>query len=211
LSGRYAPKADEIKSQSDWLNEARAGTRALGLIFLKGRLSDMQPLHFLRTLPLIQIIGLFLSFHVHAQTKDKWLGNWVEGERGARIYTKIRIEPNSIAFSPGGNSDYYYFAPQKNRTWCQVKYKVVSQSHGDTYPDEQSSSQDVARRMGRTYEIALLELEHAKCSGFSFLQMAFPSDLHGYADVTMYDKQRRVVQWFNYHQVVQDNNRNMGN
>lgn len=135
------------------------------------------------------------------QADGAWWGNWVEGEKGARTYNKVRITADTFARAPGGNSDYFYFMPEKNKIWCKVTYKIASRSHGKTYPDESPDSQDTARRLGRQYEIVLLELEHSKCGGFRYLQMAFPSDINGYADVSFYDEKRRWAGSFNYHQV----------
>ncbi len=148
---------------------------------------------------LTSILGALLAFVAYAQADVAWWGDWVEGERGARIYNKIRITANTFALASGGNSDYFYFLPDKSENWCKVSYKVMSRSHGKTYPNESSWSQDTALRLGRQYEIVLLELEHTKCGGFKYLQMAFPSDINGYADVTWYDEKRSWTGSFNYH------------
>ncbi|MBI2751233.1 MAG: hypothetical protein HYX43_18360 [Burkholderiales bacterium] len=151
---------------------------------------------------LTSILGamLQLPFATYAQADGVWWGNWVEGERGAHIYNKVRISANTFAIAPGGNSDYFDFLPDKSKIWCKVAYKVASRSHGKTYPDESSGSQDTALRLGRQFEIVLLELEHSKC-GFKYLQMAFPSDIKGYvyADVVMYDEKRSLTGSYNYH------------
>ena len=142
-----------------------------------------------------------LSF---AGTDDVWLGLWNEGERGARTYNKIRITPNILLFSRGGNWDYFYFPSEKSKVWCQVKYEVLSRVQGDTYPNQAPSSQEIARRLNRTFETVLLKLENSKCTGYTYLQMAFLSDLGDrYADVAMYDDKRSKIASFNFHRVIE--------
>lgn len=134
-----------------------------------------------------------------------WVGHWVEGERGAHVYNKIRITPRVFSFASGGNSDYFYFAPEKSKIWCHVKYEVVSRSQGDTYPDEDPLRQETARSLNRSYKVVLLKLEHSKCTGYRYLQMAFLSDLGDkYADIIEYDDKQSKVASFNYHRVDND-------
>jgi len=151
---------------------------------------------------MIPISALLLSLSIHAQPEEKQLGNWVTGEKGAGIYNKMRITPDTISIAPGNRSDYFYFAPEENPIWCKTNYKVISRSHGDSYPDQDSGSRAIARKVGRKYEIVLLELEHGECVGF-LLQMAFPSDIDNAADVTTYDEKHRGRSWLFYHRVVQ--------
>jgi hypothetical protein len=148
------------------------------------------------------VVGVLLTSPVFAQIEDAWLGNWVEGEKGASRYTKIRLASKTIAFTSGNRSDTTHFPPSSDPAWCWVRYRVVSSSVGETYPDQLAVSQDTAKRLARTFKIRRLELEHTKCTGFKFLQLAFPSDIGHYADVIQYSESS-VVGWTHYiHQMA---------
>lgn len=154
------------------------------------------------------ILGVFLPLAAFPHGDASWLGNWVAGEPGARRYYKVRITASTIAFAPGGKSDYFHLFPDKSKLWCKLNYKIQTSGHSNTYPNESAYSQDVARSNGRQYEVVLLELEHNKCSGFKYLQMAFPSDIENYADIIEFDDKMDRTGEFNYHRVKKSNRNN---
>lgn len=150
---------------------------------------------------LILILATFLPLAVCAQGNATWLGYWVAGEPGAHQYYKVRITASTIAFAPGGKSEYSDLFPDKSKQWCKVNYKVEKSGYSDTYPNESPYSKEDAHRLGRQYEVVLLALEHSKCSGFKYLQMAFPSDIENYADITEYHEDMAWAGSFNYHRI----------
>lgn len=150
------------------------------------------------------LLGALLASSAQAQLEDAYLGKWVEGELGAHRYTKMRFTTNTLSFAPGGdNPDMDVFAPATSSIWCNVNYNVVSRSQQPSYPDQPDWSRENTHLVNRNYDIRLLKLAHSKCTGFSFLQLAFPSNNDNYADVVEYDEEHRVVGKTHFHQLQQ--------
>lgn len=78
---------------------------------------------------------------------------------------------------------------------CNTTYTIVTESTGETYPDN-----TFPVIPGRTFKVYKIELAPQKClGGARYLQFAIPADSNGgYADVLLYTEGGRYAAYYNY-------------
>lgn len=100
--------------------------------------------------------------------------------------------------------DLGYFPSEKSKVWCKANYSVVSRSKGDSFPGEGATAIEADHKLGRKWEVVMLELAPNTCGAQKYLQMAFPSDYDA-ASVMYFDEEHQWAGTVLFHHLMKAN------
>lgn len=140
-------------------------------------------------------LGCFLLGAISAGAawaeQSQLAGTWDGVDRASQArYGRIWVTHNFIQWSGS-----------RFNSGCRVRYSLVSEASGDTYPDalDPASSMPPTETDNRPrYSIFRISLQNRRCIGQrSALQFAIPTATPNRAELITYDRQGKPVSWGN--------------